>query len=139
VTVNAQPYFKRVLAERAILELKLRMALRLNFLGIVTFWFVSRKHFDVFFLGQSLRFWKDELDFVLNTINNKLSNVSRMAMLTSYFTRPRAISLPQTASKLYKYNIGEIVRIDLNKSQRQFPFKYSLSGGKSKNLKCQYK
>lgn len=54
-----------------------------------------------------------------------------MAMLTSYFTRPRAIALPQTASKLYKYNIGEIVRIDLNKSQRQFPFKYSLSGGKS--------
>ncbi len=52
-------------------------------------------------------------------------------MLTSYFTRPRAISLPQTVSKLFKYNIGENVRIDLNKSQRQFPFKYSLSGGKS--------
>ena len=31
--VDAQPYFKRSLAERGILELKLRMAIHLNFLG----------------------------------------------------------------------------------------------------------
>jgi hypothetical protein len=31
--VNAEPYFKRVLAERAVLEIKLRMAIQLGYLG----------------------------------------------------------------------------------------------------------
>jgi len=57
-----------------------------------------------------------------------------MNVLLKYFTAPRSISLPQKDEKCYKYQVGDLVRVEMNRQQRLFSFrKFSLLGGK-----CRY-
>jgi len=82
------------------------------------------------FLGLTLRDWRNELSFVLNTINHTRNNLSRSVVLSNYFTGPRSASIPQNVPEFYRFNINDLVRVDLMKTQRIMPFKYSLERGK---------
>jgi len=84
-----------------------------------------------FILGLALNKWKDNLSFVLDSINrNKINYKSQMNELTAFFTTPTTTIVPQQQEKLYKYKIGDRVRFNLNKAERTaVNFKYSLHYG----------
>jgi hypothetical protein len=86
------------------------------------------------FIGLALNKWKDNLPFVLDSINrNKPDYKSQLNEIINFFTNPVTTILPQENQKLYKYKIGDRVRINLSKAERtNLNFKYSLHFGKSK-------
>ncbi len=105
LNVFADPYFKRAMAERAVREIKLRMAIRLN---------AIKKNDKV-----NWKHWKNELPYVVDTINNnKKVYRSLHAMLIAYFTQKIPPSVPQNQSNMYRYDIGQRVRFYLPKNER---------------------
>ncbi len=106
VTVFADPYFKRTMAERAVREVKLRMAIRLT---------AIKKNDKV-----NWKHWKNELPYVVDTINNnnKIMYRSINAMLIDYFTQKIPPAVPQNQNKMYRYDIGQRVRFYLPKNER---------------------
>jgi hypothetical protein len=123
ITVHAEAFYKRNMAERAIKEIKLRMAIQLDL------------------EDQPLTKWRNYLDNVVNTINrNKKEYKSVLQMLTAFFTPnaapgksedDTAVHLPQSLSSYYKFNINDTVRINVLPAQRKnMGFKYSLNIGK---------
>lgn len=117
VTVFADPYFKRLMAERAVREVKVRMAVRLNSI---------KKHDKV-----NWKLWKNELPFVVNAINNNKPDYrSITAMLIAYFTQKIPPSVPQHQENMYKFKIGDRVRFFLPKLDRtSYTTKWSLMYG----------
>lgn len=114
IKIHAEPFFKRNMAERAIREIKLRMAIYLD-------------------LEQKpLTKWRDNLDTIVNIINqNKPQYKSVMQMLKAFFTESPTTVLPQSLNHLYKFNVGDSVRINASPTQRRdLGFKYSLNIGK---------
>ena len=101
------------MAERAIREIKLRMAI---FLDIQQ---------------QPLTKWRNNLETVVNIINqNKPQYKSVDQMLTAFFTQNPTL-IPQSMTQFYKFNIGDIVHINAFPNQRRnLGFKYSLNIGK---------
>ena len=74
--------------------------------------------------------WKDNLQFGLDSFN------SRNKKYIGFFTNPVTTILPQENPKLYKFKIGDRVRINLSKAERaNLSFKYSLHYGKKKKKK----
>lgn len=141
--IHAEPYFKRSMAERAIKEVKLRMALLLEMEGMIKNGNVHLKNISLYmffvFLGQPLTKWRDYLDRVVDSINhhNERTFKSMNQLLVSYFTQPTHHML-QTPNKYYKYNINDKVFLEATPSQRKsLSFKYSLNRGMFfyKNLK----
>ena len=115
INVQAKAFYKRNLAERAIREIKLRMALLLSF------------------KQQSLKYWNDYLPQVLTTINNHSARAykSNQALLTAYFTQPNLPWLPQQ-TPVFKYNIGDKVYVDCTPAQRkQLNFKWTFNKGRA--------
>jgi hypothetical protein len=54
-----------------------------------------------------------------------------MQMLKAFFTESPTTVLPQSLSHLYKFNVGDSVRINASPTQRRdLGFKYSLNIGK---------
>jgi len=82
-------------------------------------------------LGEALNKWKDNLRFVLDSINrSKPDYKSQMNELIEFFTKPATTIIPQKQDRFYKYKIGDRVRINLNKAERTaLNFKYSLNYG----------
>jgi hypothetical protein len=113
IKIHAEAFYKRNMAERAIREIKLRMAIYLDI------------------EQQPLTKWRNNLENVVNIINqNKPQYKSVMQMLTAFFTQNPTI-LPQSLPKLYKFNIDDSVRINAFPAQRRnLGFKYSLNIGK---------
>jgi hypothetical protein len=112
--IHAEPYYKRNMAERAIKEIKLRMALLLD---------MEKK---------PLTKWKEYLDTVVNSINNhnKKNFRSLQNQLFTYFTQTHPV-IPQTHSSFYKFNINDVVGLNVFAKQRkEMGFKYSLNRGK---------
>ena len=114
ITVHAESFFKRNMAERAIREIKLRMAI---FLDIQQ---------------QPLTKWRNNLETVVNIINQKKPQYKSVdQMLTAFFTQNPTL-IPQSMTQFYKFNIGDIVRINAFPNQRRnLGFKYSLNIGKT--------
>jgi len=79
---------------------------------------------------MSLREWKNNLPIVVNAINRKLQNLSRMTVLERFFTSPRSPSIGQKIDHYYKFSVGDTVRVDLSANNRRWPFKYSLNAGR---------
>ena len=132
IKIHAEPYWKRSLAERAIGELKIRMAIHLDFNGNVSLPIPgNKKNYSPFFSGLALNKWKDNLPFVLDTINrNKPDYKSQLNELIAYFTNPVTTILPQENPKLYKFKVGDRVRVNLSKAERTpIGFKFSLHYG----------
>ncbi len=77
-------------------------------------------------LNQKLNKWKDNLRFVLDSINrSKPDYKSQMNELIEFFTKPATTIIPQQQDRFYKYKIGDRVRINLNKAERTaLNFKY---------------
>jgi hypothetical protein len=109
------------MAERAIKEIKLRMAIQLDL--------------D----EQPLTKWRHYLDNVVNVINrNKKEYKSILQMLTAFFTpntdnnkNDTVAHLPHSEASFYKFNIDDTVRINVMPAQRKnLGFKYSLNIGK---------
>ena len=113
IKVHAEAFYKRNMAERAIREIKLRMAVLLD---------LEKK---------PLTQWRNHLEQVLQIINqNKKQYKSVMQMLADFFTK-ETVNLPQTSDQIYKFNIGDKVSIDAFPNQRRnLGFKYSLNMGK---------
>ena len=113
IKVHAEAFYKRNMAERAIREIKLRMAVLLD---------LEKK---------PLTQWRNYLEQVLQIINqNKKQYKSVMQMLADFFTK-ETVNLPQTSDQIYKFNIGDKVSIDAFPNQRRnLGFKYSLNMGK---------
>jgi hypothetical protein len=113
IKVHAEPFYKRNMAERAIREIKLRMAILLD---------LER---------QPLTKWRNNLEKVVNIINqNKKQYKSVMQMLMDYFTQ-NTIILPQSLPHYYKFNVNDTVKINAFPTQRRnLGFKYSLNIGK---------
>lgn len=114
IKVHAEPFYKRNMAERAIREIKLRMAILLD---------LEQEPFTQ---------WRNYLEKVLTIINqNKKQYKSIMQMLTAYFTKETVV-LPQTLPHYYKFNVNDTVRIDASPAQRRnLGFKYSLNIGRT--------
>ena len=117
ITVHAESFFKRNMAERAIKEVKLRMAIQLDL------------------EDQPLTKWRNYLDPVVNLINrNKKEYKSVLQMLTAFFTansQNDTAHLPQSIASFYKFKINDTVRINVMPAQRKnLGFKYSLNIGK---------
>lgn len=113
IRVYADAYFKRNLAERYVKEVKLRMAVLLDFKKL------------------SFREWRQYIDHIVANINNnrEIKDKSLNLMLTRYFTQPTVV-MPQHNVQMFLYNINDKVFIDLKKSERQdVSFKYSLNRG----------
>ncbi len=113
VKVLADAFFKRNLAERYIRELKLRMAILLDFKQL------------------SLANWRQYLDHVVSNINNnrEWSDRSMNSVIVQYFTNP-PIVIPQTNQRLYRFKVKDRVVVDLTKAERRdLSFKYSLHPG----------
>ena len=93
---------------------------------------MPRKIKNSIFIGLALNKWKDNLQFVLDSINrNKPDYKSQLNELIQFFTSPVTTILPQENPKLYKFKIGDRVRISLTKVERtNLSFKYSLHYGK---------
>ena len=109
------------MAERAIKEIKLRMAIQLDL--------------D----EQPLTKWRHYLDNVVNVINrNKKEYKSILQMLTAFFTpnndnnkNDTVAHLPHSEASFYKFNIDDTVKINVMPAQRKnLGFKYSLNIGK---------
>jgi hypothetical protein len=85
----------------------------------------------IYCLGLALNKWKDNLQFVLDSINrNKPDYKSQLNELLAFFTKPITTTIPQLQDRFYKYKIGSRVRINLTKSERTaLNFKYSLHYG----------
>jgi hypothetical protein len=135
IKIHAEPYWKRSMAERAIGEIKLRTAIHLDFHGTTPpppLTTMPRKIKNSIFIGLALNKWKDNLQFVLDSINrNKPDYKSQLNELIQFFTSPVTTILPQENPKLYKFKIGDRVRISLTKAERtNLSFKYSLHYGK---------
>jgi hypothetical protein len=114
IKIHAEPYYKRNMAERAIKEVKLRIALLLD---------IEKKPFTK---------WKEYLDTVVNTINNhnKKDFRSLQNQLFTYFTQTHPV-IPQKHFSFYKFNINDIVGLNvLAKQRKDFGFKYTLNRGK---------
>jgi len=118
ITVHAEAFYKRNMAERAIKEIKLRTAIQLDL--------------D----EQPLTKWRNYLDNVINIINrNKKEYKSILQMLTAFFTvnnvnKDNIAHLPQSESSFYKFNLDDTVRINVMPAQRKnLGFKYSLNIG----------
>jgi hypothetical protein len=113
IKLHAESFFKRSLAERAIREIKTRMTIHLNLLGL------------------PYTKWRENLDFCVNAINRKLKTSSRAKMLQDYFTKQPSINVPQRLDLFYKFQINEKVKIHLFKSERQrLSYKYSFIPGR---------
>jgi hypothetical protein len=119
ITVHAEAFYKRNMAERAIKEIKLRMAIQLDL------------------EEQPLTKWRNYLDNVVNVINrNKKEYKSVLQLLTAFFTptvdnKDNTAYLPRSVSSFYKFNINDTVRINVMPAQRKnLSFKYSLNIGK---------
>ena len=119
ITVHAESFYKRNMAERAIKEIKLRMAIQLDL------------------EEQPLTKWRNYLDNVVNIINrNKKEYKSVLQMLTAFFTandenKDDTVHLPQSIASFYKFKINDTVRINVMPAQRKnLGFKYSLNIGK---------
>lgn len=129
----ADPFFKRNMVERAIKEVKLRMAILLNIEGILSNNIIFANVVnDVLCLGQPLSKWRNYMPKVIDTINyhHEKTFKSINNLLTEYFTLP-TVTLPQTQDSLYKFKLGDSVLIDALPSQRKhLGFKYSLNQGK---------
>jgi hypothetical protein len=112
IKVHAEAFYKRNMAERAIREIKLRMAILLD---------LEKK---------PLTQWRNHLEQVLQIINqNKKQYKSVMQMLADFFTKD-TVNLPQTSDRFYKFNIGDKVSIDAFPNQRRnLGFKHSLNMG----------
>lgn len=133
IKIHAEPFWKRAMAERAIREIKLRMAVYLDLKGRKTHPPDYRKTKCVFFLfsGLSLQKWRDHLAYVIDTINRGKPNFkSQFNLLMEYFTAPSTIMVPQQQDRFYKYKLGQRVRVNLSKTERTtLGFKYSLNYG----------
>lgn len=113
IRVFAEPRFKRVMAERAIREIKLRVALSL--------------HYN----KMPLSAWKKVLDNVITIINMHRirKKISTQQTLIDFFTSP-AVNIPQKNASLYKFNIGDQIKVYLsNNERRDLSFKYTLNKG----------
>jgi hypothetical protein len=64
-------------------------------------------------------------------MNKDVPRFSRGNIINSFFTGTRPVALPQGDNRLYKYNLNDWVRVDLNKGQRKWPYKFSLQTGTS--------
>jgi len=132
IKLLAQPRFKRMLAERMIREVKLRVSLALELEGknnVFLLLFVQGS--DPFvFSGLKLNSWKSVLDKAVNAINfNRQPWPNNLKLQKSFFTRDVSI-LPQNMPQYYKFKLGEIVRLDLSPSERRsFSMKWSLNLG----------
>lgn len=66
---------------------------------------------------------------VLTSINSKLKRTSFLNILSDFFTQP-ATNIPQNSDHLYRFNIGDRVKIHLPISNRRaLNFKWSLNFG----------
>jgi hypothetical protein len=83
------------------------------------------------FAGLALSAWKSVLEWAVNAINYRRNAWrNNLALKKHFFTRATPI-LPQTMAQYYKFNIGDIVRIDLTPSERRnFSTKWSFNIGK---------
>lgn len=110
LNVHAESIYKRNMIERAIREIKLRLALILD----------QRK--------EPLKNWKNYLSEVVQILNGAQKEYkSTNAMLTDYFTTPSTV-IPQV--DLFKFQINDKVEIDLTpKQRRDLSFKWSLHKG----------
>jgi hypothetical protein len=133
IKIHAEPFWKRAMAERAIREIKLRMAVCLDLKGRKTPPPDYRITKCVIFLfsGLSLQKWRDHLAYVIDTINRGKPNFkSQFNLLMEYFTAPSTIMVPQQQDRFYKYKLGQRVRVNLSKTERTtLGFKYSLNYG----------
>jgi len=129
----AEPYYHRNLAERAVREIKLRMALRLDYEGRY-----SRSTdkaatgSKLYLAGKSLRHWRSYLDNVVDSINRhgEKSYKSMNELFKSYFTQP-SVNIPQDLSKFYKFQVQDKVYIDVPPpGRRDLSFKYTLNQGR---------
>jgi hypothetical protein len=112
IKLHAESFFKRSLAERAIREIKTRMTIHLNLLGL------------------PYTKWRENLDFCVNAINRKLKTSSKSKMLQDYFTKQPSVNIPQRLDSFYKFQINEKVKIHLLKSERQrLSYKFSFIPG----------
>jgi len=110
------------------------MAIYLNFKGNIC---QKKGHSDhppdksYWCLGFALNRWKDNLPFVLSAINrNKPNYKSQMNELLTFFTTPQSTVIPQYQDKLFRFKIGDRVRLNLSKAERtNLGFKYSLYYG----------
>ena len=103
------------MAERAIREIKLRVALSL--------------HYN----KMPLSAWKKVLDNVITIINMHRirKKISTQQTLIDFFTSP-AVNIPQKNASLYKFNIGDQIKVYLsNNERRDLSFKYTLNKGTS--------
>lgn len=99
--------------------------------------FVILKWKNFFFSGQPFTKWRDYLDVVVNTINNHNKKIfkSLQNQLLAYFTQEQQI-IPQLNSKMFKFNVNDIVGLDASSRQRkELGFKYSLNRGGYKRKK----
>jgi hypothetical protein len=106
------------MAERAVREFKLRMAIKLD----------NLKKKDKI----NWKLWKDYIPFVVDSINNQRSTYrSRYAMLVAYFTQKPQPSLPQHQDRFFLYKLGDKVCFFRAKSDRKaLNSKWSLTYGK---------
>ncbi len=81
-----------------------------------------------------MHLWKNHVEEVINIINarhNKSSYRSFNTILKTYYGETDDTLLPQRLFKLYKFDIGDRVFIQLTpKIRRSFDFKYSLLPGR---------
>ena len=111
--IHAEPHYKRNMAERAVKEVKLRLAIVMDLDNV------------------SLNKWKNYLDRVVTLINihHETKYKTTTQMLKAYFTQP-TISMPQKHASMYRFNINDKVFIDATPAQRKsLSFKYSLNYG----------
>jgi len=132
----AEPYYHRNLAERAVKEIKLRMALRLDYEGRYSPPIKSADRTEtgikLYFSGKSLRHWRSYIDNVVNSINmhGEKSYKSMNELFKSYFTQPH-VNIPQDLSKFYKFQVQDKVYIDVPPpGRRDLSFKYTLNQGR---------
>ena len=69
IKIHAEPYWKRSFAERAILEVKLRMAIHLDMEGKNPPLHFCPMIYIFVCLGLGLNKWKDHIQFVVDSIN----------------------------------------------------------------------
>jgi len=129
----AEPYYHRNLAERAVREIKLRMALRLDYEGrYIQSTDKAATGIKLYISGKSLRHWRSYIDNVVDSINRhgEKSYKSMNELFKSYFTQPH-VNIPQDLSKFYKFQVQDKVYIDVPPpGRRDLSFKYTLNQGR---------
>lgn len=114
ITLHAEPRYKRLMAERAIREIKLRLAIQLHL------------------KKEPLTRWKNYFETTIQTINRHQEKTYRSInqLLQAYVTATTSV-VPQNIDHLYRYKVGDKIALNVSPNQRrQLGFKWSLNQGK---------